>query len=231
MANVAQTKPIAPAARLRAAILGAALTVLALAGGMIAGSIGGSVTFQALDGRVPGSLTFTLALLVFSASTLVSSALWGVGMARLARVQAPRTAAVAGSLGFVPITLLLIFGLQAAEPIVFRADLPLYRLFTVLFVPSACLIAATSSLALAWALGWGRAAYALALRVGLTAALAFLAVNLGMEALGWQVGGPGAAERTTMLTVLFVSNLGAALAGGAMLGMTLTQRRGWKTLR
>ena len=45
-----------------------------------------------------------------------------------------------------------------------------------------------------------------------------------MEALGWQVGGPGAAERATMLTVLFVSNLGAALAGGAMLGMTLAQR-------
>ena len=47
------------------------------------------------------------------------------------------------------------------------------------------------------------------------AALAFLAVNLGMEALGWQVGGPGAEERATMLTVLFVSSLGAALAGGA----------------
>ena len=44
-----------------------------------------------------------------------------------------------------------------------------------------------------------------------------------MEALGWQIGGPGAAERATMLTVLFVSNLGAALAGGAVLGLTLTQ--------
>ena len=51
-----------------------------------------------------------------------------------------------------------------------------------------------------------------------------LAVNLGMEALGWQVGGPRAEERGTMLTVLIASNLGAALVGGAMLGMTLTQR-------
>jgi len=224
MANVLQTEQLAPASRIRAATLGAALTVLVLAGGMIAGSIGGSVTFQALEGRVPGSLTFTLAVLVFSASTLFSSALWGVGMARLAQVPAARRAALAGSLGFLPITLLLIFGLQAAEPIVFRTNLPLHRLFTVLFVPSAGLIAATSSLALAWALGRGRAAPALALRVGLTAALGFLAVNLGMEALGWQVGGPGAAERATMLTVLFVSNLGAALVGGAMLGMTLAQQ-------
>jgi hypothetical protein len=63
----------------------------------------------------------------------------------------------------------------------------------------------------------------LALRVGLTAALAFLAINLGMEVLGWQVGGPGAEERATMLTVLLVSNLGAALAGGAVLGLTLAQ--------
>jgi hypothetical protein len=224
MTNVLQTEQLAPASRIRAATLGAALTVLVLAGGLIASFLISSATFQALSGRVPDSLTFTLAMLVFSASTLFSSALWGVGMAHLAQVPASRRVAWAGILGFVPITLLLIFGLQAAEPIVFRTNLPLHRLFTVLFVPSAGLIASTSSLVLGWALGWGRAAPGLALRVGLTAALAFLAVNLGMEALGWQVGGPGAAERATMLTVLFVSNLGAALAGGAMLGMTLAQR-------
>ena len=224
MANALQTEQIAPAARIRAATLGAGLTMLVLAGGLVASVMVSSATFQALDGRVPGALTFTLAMLVFSASTLFSSALWSVGMAHLAQVPVSRRVAWAGSLGFVPITVLLIFGLQVAEPIVFRTNLPLHRVFTVLFVPSAGLIAATSSLVLAWALGWGRAAPGLALRVGVTAALAFLAVNLGMEALGWQVGGPGAAERTTMLTVLFVSNLGAALAGGALLGMTLAHR-------
>ena len=70
---------------------------------------------------------------------------------------------------------------------------------------------------------WKRAP-ALALRVGSTAALGFLAVNLGMEALGWLIGAPGAEERGTMITVLIAGNLGAALAGGAMLGMTLNQR-------
>ncbi len=224
MANVLQKEQIAPASRIRAATLGAVLTVLVLTGGLIVSFMISSATFQALSGRVPDTLTFTLALLVFSASTLLSSALWGVGMAQLAQIPVSRRMAWAGILGFVPITLLLIFGLQAAEPIVFRTNLPLHRVFMVLFVPSAGLIAATSSLVLAWALGWGRAAPALALRVGLTAALTFLAVNLGMEALGWQVGGPGAAERATMLTVLFVSNLGAALAGGALLGLTLAQR-------
>jgi hypothetical protein len=226
MANVLHTAQLAPASRVRAAILGAALTVLVLGGGLITSFMVGFATFQTLSGRVPGALTFTLALLVFSAIMLLSSTLWGVGMARLAQVQAPRRATWAGSLGFVPITLLLIFGLQAAEPIIFRTNLPLHRVFTTLFVPSAGLIAGTSTLALGWALGWGRAAPGLALRVGLTAGLAFLAVNLAMEGLGWQVGGPGAAERATMLTVLLVSNLGAALAGGAVLGMTIPERLG-----
>ena len=123
----------------------------------------------------------------------------------------------------MPITVLLNFGLLAIEPIAVRADLPVHQLFTMLFVPTSFLIAGTSSLALGWALGWGQAAPGLALRMGITAALAFLAVNLGMGALGWLVGGPGAEERGTMITVLIVSNLGAALAGGAMLGLTLAE--------
>jgi hypothetical protein len=224
MANIPQMQQIAPASRVHAALLGAALTVLVLVGGLMAGFMVGSVTFQVLVGKVPVPLTYTLAVFVFSASTLIGSALWGVAMAHLAQVPPSRHAAWASILGFVPVTILLVMGLQAAEPIIFRVNLPMHRLFTMLFVPSSCLIAGTSSLALGWALGWGRAGPARALRVGLTAALAFLAVNLSMEALGWQVGGPRAAERATMRTVLFVSNLGAALAGGAMLGVTLTQR-------
>jgi hypothetical protein len=224
MANVAHTKEsIAPAARLRAAILGAALTMLGLVGGLMGGLIGGSFIFHGLIGKASHPLTYTLAAMVFGTSILGGSVLWGMGMGRLARSSALRRAAWASILGFVPITVLLNFGLLTIEPIAVRADLPVHRLFTVLFVPTAFLIAATSSLALAWALGWGRAAPALALRVGSTAALGFLAVNLGMEALGWLIGAPGAEERGTMITVLIAGNLGAALAGGAMLGMTLTQ--------
>lgn len=146
-----------------------------------------------------------------------------MGMGRLARSSALRRAAWASILGFVPLTVVLNFALLPVEPIVLDSNLPVHRVFTLLFVPTAFLIAGTSSLALGWALGWGRAARTLALHVGLTAALGFLAINLGMEGVGWLVGGPGAEERGTMITVLIVSNLGAALAGGAMLGMKLTQ--------
>lgn len=225
MANVSQMEQIAPASSIRAAILGAAVTVLGLLGSQVIGFMIGSVSFEALEGRVAEPLAYTLAGLIASAGTLSGSALWGVGMSRLAGFPASWRVSLAGILGFTPITLLLSIGLQAVEPIVFRINLPLHRLFTVLFVPSAFLIAGASSLVLGWALGKGRAALRLALRTGLTAALAFLAINLGMEALGWQVGGPGAEERATMLTVLFVSNLGAALAGGAVLGMTLSIRQ------
>jgi len=223
MANISQMKPIAPAARVRAATLGATLTVFGLVCGLMGGLIGGSFTFHGLIGKASDPLTYTLAAIVFGTGILGGSALWGVGMSRLARSRALRRAAWASILGFVPITVVLNFGLLTIEPIAVRAELPVHRLFTVLFVPTAFLIAATSSLALAWALGQGRAAPAVALRVGSTAALAFLAVNLGMEALGWLIGAPGAEERGTMITVLIASNLGAALAGGALLGVTLTQ--------
>jgi hypothetical protein len=223
MANISQMKPVAPAARIRAATLGAALTVFGLVGGLMGGLIGGSFTFHGLLGKASDPLTYTLAAFVFGTGILGGSALWGVGMSHLAGSPALRRAAWASILGFVPITVVLNFGLLTIEPIAVRADVPVHRLFTVLFVPTAFLIAAMSSLALAWALGQGRAAPALALRVGITAALAFLAVNLGMEALGWLIGAPGAEERGTMITVLIAGNLGAALAGGAMLGATLTQ--------
>jgi hypothetical protein len=225
MANVPQTKEyIAPAARVQAVILGAALTVLALDGGLMGGLIGGSLIFHSLIEKAPDLLTYALAAIAFFGATLGGSALWGAGMACLARSPASRRAAWAGMLGFVPLTFVLNSLLAAVEPVAVRANLPVHRLFTVLFVPTASLIAGVSSLALGWALGWSRAALARALRVGVTAALAFLAVNLGMEALGWQIGAPGAEERGTMITILIVSNLGTALAGGAMLGMTLTQR-------
>ena len=192
MANISQMKPVAPASRIHAAILGAALTMLGLVGGLMGGLIGGSFIFHGLIGKAYHPLTYTLAAIVFGAGILGGSVLWGAGMGRLARSPALRRAAWAGILGFVPITFVLHFGLLIIEPIAVRADLPVHRLFTVLFVPTAFLIAATSSLVLVWA-------------------------------LGWLIGAPGAEERGTMITVLIADNLGAALAGGAMLGLTLTQ--------
>jgi hypothetical protein len=223
MANILQTQHIAPASRLSTALAGAILTALALVGGLLLSFRVGSVVSAGLEGRVPSQYVIPLTAIAASIVMLGGSALWGTGMARLARVPASWRVALAATLGFVPITLLVAFGLGAVEPLIGTVTLPIHRLFTVLFVPSAGLVAGTGSLVLVWALGRGRAAPGLGLRAGLAAALAFLAVNLTMEALGWVVGAPGAAERATMLTTLFAGSTAAALAAGAVLGLRLTQ--------
>ena len=93
MANISQNKSVAPSSRLRAAILGAALTMLGLGGGLMGGLIGGSFIFHGLIGKASNPLTYTLAAMVFGTGILGGSAVWGVGMGRLARSPALRRAA------------------------------------------------------------------------------------------------------------------------------------------
>jgi hypothetical protein len=209
---------------------GGFLSVLTLFGGLLLGTAVGFWVFESLPGHSvisPSALHISLAALPAFAGFLGGSAVWGVWMGRLAGSAEPRRMAVAGMLGFAPITLVLGIGLSAVEPFVVEkigALFPIHRIFTLLFVPSAFLISGLS----AWAIGRGLRSPALAQnllwRVGGAAALAFLVVNLVMEFSGWVVGGPNAAERYTMLTVMFLGNLGAALAGGSVLGVIVRLR-------
>ena len=160
---------------------------------------------------------------------LVGAALWGIWMGGLAGRHDRGRLARAGMLGFAPITLFVGLGLQVLEPVAvgnLAAQYPIHRIFTFIFVPSAFLIAGVS----AWVLGrtvvGEPEARRLFWQIGLTAALTFLVVNLAMEALGWQVGGPNAAARNTMLTVMFAGNLAAAIVGGALAGPALRTCRG-----
>jgi hypothetical protein len=130
----------------------------------------------------------------------------------------------AGMLGFAPVTLGLGFVLILLEPVAvqrFGQHIPIHRLFTLFFVPTAFLIAGIGAWAISIGLRDRQLAGSLLLRVGVAAALAFLAVNLAMDALGWRVGAPHAAERFTMLVVMFAGNLAAAFAGGFTLGWRL----------
>ena len=134
----------------------------------------------------------------------------------------------AGMLGFAPITLGLAILLSTLEPIVVEylaAQFPIHRLFTLLFMPTAFLIAGVSVWVLARTLADGPLARRLFWQIGLVAAVVFVAINLSMETLGWRVGAPDAAARFTMLTVMLTGNLGAALAGGAFLGWRLHHLR------
>ena len=206
---------------------GAILTVLTLFGGLAVGFLVGSVIYQAIPGsRIenPLPMHITFAAIPALAGFLAGGAAWGVMIGRIAGATETRRLAWAGMAGFGPVVLIVALFLSVIEPPLlanFGSSTGIHRIFTLVFVPSAFLIAGVS----AWAIGRGLRNNSLAVslfwRVGLAAGVVFLIVNLSMEAAGWVVGAPGAGERATMLTVMGLGNIGAALAGGGVMGRIL----------
>lgn len=218
--------------QIRTMIYGAVITIFSLIGGLMLGIIVGSIVFNLIPGHNFEPLDpihIVIPAIPALGGFFIGSAVWGILMGRLARANDRRRMAIAGALGFAPITLGLAILLQVIEPIAleqFGAFIPLHRLFMILFVPTAFLIAGVS----AWAIGIGlrdqAIAQSLLWRVGLAAAITFLIINLAMESAGYVVGAPRAAERFTMLTVLFAGDLGAAIVTGAVMGHMLSKRSG-----
>ena len=211
-------------------VLSSLATVVSLIGGLLLGGAVGELVFNLLPGHSttnPSVAHMLLAAAPALLGMLAGSAGWGLWMGRLAGATDQRRMAVAGAAGFAPITIALGLALSLLEPIAVErlgAQFPIARLFTFFFVPTAFLIAGAG----AWAIGWGlhdkELAWSMAWRAGLAAAITFLFIDLLMEALGWRVGAPDAAKRATMLTVMLVSNVGAALAAGAAIGLQISRR-------
>jgi hypothetical protein len=163
------------------------------------------------------------------AVSIVSSAAswWGRRMARLTDLGHERRVAWAVGLAVGPSVVLVGVSLATLERtlITQRADasLPIHVVFSLLFVPAALLIAAIGGFALGSAAQGVRLGASLAVRAGLSGSLAFLIIDLLMDALGWRVGGPHAGERATMVVVTTLGTIGAALTAGAALGHRLSQ--------
>jgi hypothetical protein len=216
-----------PLAKRRAALYGAVVTTVGLVGSLLLAIAAGNAIRATLAGTAAERVGTALATLCALVALGLGAAVWGVFLGRLTEAAEPKRMAWAGVLGFVPVVLVAGFGLLALEPLALHRwgdHVPLYRLFTLLFVPTAGVIAGVGALALGLGLRDRPLARALAWRAALGATLAFLVVNLTMEALGWRVGAPGAAERLTMVTVLSVSDLGAAIVAGAVVGALLGRR-------
>jgi hypothetical protein len=214
----------------RGALAGASRTVATLFGGLLGGIVLGDLTFRLIPGSSVDDVRLghaAIAAIPALAGFLAAGAAWGMQMSKIAGVTPSRRMALAGMLGFGPVTIFLAFALGTAEPVIVSSlgPVPIHRIFTLLFAPSAFLIAGTSSFAVGIGLRNPRLARALFWRVGAVAGLTFLLINLLMEALGWVVGAPGAAERATMIVVMSLGNLGAALSGGAILGRFLATRQ------
>ncbi len=208
----------------KAAIRGGLVTALCLGGGLLLGFAVGILVSE-LPMHVPERTRNLFSALPALGTMIAASAVWGYAMSRLSGTGNTRRMTWAGGVSFAPSLILAAMMLGRLEvAIVERGggpDLPVHVVFTLLFVPAAFLIAGIGGLALGLAQGDARLAGRMALGAATAGGLAFLAVNLSMQALGWVVGAPGAAERFTMLTVMMVSNLGTALAGGAVLGVLL----------
>jgi len=202
----------------------ALLTALYLLGSQLLGLLGG-FALNGLPMHIPEATKNVLSALPVLALMFAGGAFWGRALARLTGLGETRRMAWAGALTFAPGVILAGFVLNMLEvALVERGggpDLPVHVLFTMLFVPAAFIVAGLGSLSL----GIAQRDWALAIRLGLlagfSAAFAFLVIDLLMDSLGWRVGAPGAAQRATMLTVMMLGNLGAALAGGAVVGSIL----------
>ncbi len=206
---------------------GAWLTVSRLFGGLILGLFLGIIVFELIPGSSqdnPAPVHASIAALPVLIGFFGGGAAWGISMAGLTGYPDRRKAAIAGLVGFSPISFILVVGLGMLEPMIVNAvgpGVPIHRLFTILFTTAAFLIAGISSWTLAARLGVDGGAVRHGLVPGVTAAVTFLVVNLTMEAMGWVVGAPGAALRATMLVVMFTGNFFAAVTAGGVLGLTL----------
>jgi hypothetical protein len=207
-----------------AALRGALATGFILWGGMLLGLVAGIAVSQ-LPMHMPERSMNLLSAILALGIMLAASATWGYRMGRQTGSDKARRMSWAGALSFVPAIILAALMLGRLEvAIVERGggpDLPVHVVFTLLFVPAAFLIAGIGGVALGLAQGDARLAVSMGLAAGVAGGLAFLAVNVVMDLLGWRVGAPRAAERFTMITVMMLSNLGAALASGAVIGVLL----------
>jgi MFS family permease len=202
-------------------VKGAFVTAGSLFGGIFIGIVAGSIV-HGIPTHLSEGTRIALASVPSTAGFVLGGAIWGNMLARyLPGVSKPRMI-LAGGLGFgltvITVALLLSYGevflvQQGKGP-----DLPIYIIYTILFAPAAFLVSGVGSLAIGAVMAGRRRAVGIGLRSGLAGGLAFLAVNTFMEALGWQVGAPGAAQRATMVTVTILGSIAAALAGGSVLG-------------
>jgi hypothetical protein len=216
---------VVPEHKTRFSLSFALLTALTLAGGLALALVGGNRIFETFNGHMSGFLSGLAAFPVVLLVVFGAGGLWGLATARLTgadpwRLTVTTALTYGGVILLAGILLELVFGLLGAWGSVVR--IPIHIAFTLVFAPAAGLIAALCSQKLLSALEINGSGFNGLFQIGLAAAAGFLVVNLVMLALGWQVGGLGAAERYTMITVMLSSNTGAALAGGFLLGRLLS---------
>lgn len=209
-------------------IYSALATPLILIGSLILGGALGSILNERLPGHQTDPVNILLSAIPALGAVIAGGALWGWGIARITGAGDARRMARAGAIGFGPTMILVAFALTFFENLIVEQgqgpQWPIHNVFTLLFTPAAAIIAGVGAFAIATSARSANSA-----RLGglcaLAAGLAFLIVNLGLDAWGFRVGAPGAAERATMLTTAFLGNFLAAMAAGGLIGARLARNQ------
>ncbi|HEY5982075.1 MAG TPA: hypothetical protein VIU38_01265 [Anaerolineales bacterium] len=207
----------------RPVLASAVTTLLCLSGGLLIGG-GGAALLTNLPGHAPIQTIGVLAGLIVIVGIFGGGGLWGWRMARLHNFPDTRRAAVVGGLAFgigVALAAVLLPQLRALVQRNMLPQAPVHVVFTTVFVPMMFLVSTIGATALLLVSGKRINWLGSGVLVGLVAAIAFLVVDLLLDALGMRVGGPRAAERVTMLSVAFLSSAAGAFAAGAVLGRVL----------
>ncbi len=207
----------------------AIITPLYLIGSFFIGALLGGLVFNGLPGHFQDATKVSLAAFPALFCVIAGGALWGRAMARLVQNGSAKRPMWAGALGYGPAVVLAAIALTVLENLIVEQQrgpqLPIHVVFTFLFVPAVFLVATIGAFVQSVALGRKSAAARIALGSGLAAGAVFLLVDLVMDAVGYRVGAPGAAERATMVTVLLTGSIAASFAAGAMMGLILTGRK------
>jgi hypothetical protein len=159
----------------------------------------------------------------FLAPFVLAGALWARSLGRIAG-RASWSIVAAGAIGVAIPTRFMVAVLSWVEANLARilsAGLPIHVVFMIAFASVALLLAGSGGLALGLGLRSVRLAARLALVGGGVGALAFLAVAIGFDLVGFRVGAPNAEQRATMLVVSIVGLWATALAGSAAIGRAL----------
>ena len=210
----------------RSIFASAVITTVTLMGGMIVGMAIG-VLVDRMPFHAPDQTLILLAIIpIFG-----GGALWGSLLTRIHGIPNRTGAAIAGGLSFGLGVIGAAILLGALERVLVEQlrlrSVPIHVVFTLLFVPATFLVATIEGSAILLVSGNRTRWLGSALATGVAAALSFLIVDLLLDALGWRVGAPRAAERATMLTIAFLGSAAAALSGGAVLGRLLSKSKGF----
>lgn len=203
---------------IRNGFLGGVIGTLTLSGSLLLGGGIGSA-FEGLLNHFPSTALNAIAAVTALLVMLGGGAAWGWGMGKLVGSKDVGKMTRAGAASYMPSMVVLGTLLSVIAGIFVEGSrqppLPIHIFYTTLFVPTSFGVGGAGGFALGRAHHGSNKDNRLWFWSGLAAALAFLLVNTVMEALGYQVGAPGALERATMITTTLIGHAAAAFAAGA----------------